>query len=199
MTRTAAVGVELIALFYQQTRGTIKTEQHRARHVFETGPGRRTAMNNPHSTFSIGGHPVHVMIVPFVIAFYTGAFAGDLAYAGTSDAFWARGAIWLLAAGVVMSVLAALAGITDFLSDARIRALSASWWHFGGNALVAVISIVDVYLRYVQGYEIGSSQYVWMTGLVFLILLFTGWKGWEMVYQDHVGVSDETGHMHPAE
>jgi hypothetical protein len=25
---------------------------------------------------------------------------------------------------------------------------------------------------------------------VVLILLFTGWKGWEMVYRDHVGVSD---------
>jgi hypothetical protein len=26
---------------------------------------------------------------------------------------------------------------------------------------------------------------------VVLILLFTGWKGWEMVYREHVGVSDE--------
>jgi hypothetical protein len=26
------------------------------------------------------------------------------------------------------------------------------------------------------------------------ILLFTGWKGWEMVYRHHVGVSDDEVH-----
>jgi len=24
-----------------------------------------------------------------------------------------------------------------------------------------------------------------------LILLYTGWRGWEMVYRGHVGISDE--------
>jgi len=154
-------------------------------------------MSNPRSTLQIAGHPIHVMIVPFVIAFYVGAFVTDLAYAGTGDPFWARGAIWLLAAGVVMSVLAALAGITDFLAEPQIRSLSASWWHFGGNALVAVISIADLYLRYVAGYQSGSEQYLWMSGLVVALLIFTGWKGWEMVYKDHVGVSETT--LQPAE
>jgi uncharacterized membrane protein len=154
-------------------------------------------MSNPRSTVQIAGHPIHVMIVPFVIAFYVGAFVTDLAYAGTGDPFWARGAIWLLAAGVVMSALAATAGIIDFLADRKIRSLSASWWHFGGNALAAAISIADLYLRYVAGYEAGSRQYLWMSGLVVALLVFTGWKGWEMVYKDHVGVSDAA--VHPAE
>ena len=26
---------------------------------------------------------------------------------------------------------------------------------------------------------------------VTLILLYTGWRGWEMVYRDHVAISDE--------
>jgi len=29
--------------------------------------------------------------------------------------------------------------------------------------------------------------------IVTCILLFTGWKGWEMVYRHRVGVADETG------
>ena len=37
-------------------------------------------MSNPRSTVQIAGHPIHVMIVPFVIGFYVGAFAADLAY-----------------------------------------------------------------------------------------------------------------------
>jgi uncharacterized membrane protein len=27
---------------------------------------------------------------------------------------------------------------------------------------------------------------------VVLILLYTGWRGWELVYRGHVGISDET-------
>ena len=36
--------------------------------------------------------------------------------------------------------------------------------------------------------------------LVVLILLFTGWMGWQMVYRDHVGISEEPdpqGHVAP--
>src|SRR5258706_5941413 len=63
---------------------------------------------NPHSTAQIAGHPLHVMFVPFVIGFYTGALAADLAYVfGWRDVFFARGAMWLLGAGVVMSLPAA--------------------------------------------------------------------------------------------
>jgi hypothetical protein len=28
---------------------------------------------------------------------------------------------------------------------------------------------------------------------VVLILLYTGWRGWELVYRGHVGISDEPG------
>jgi len=30
-----------------------------------------------------------------------------------------------------------------------------------------------------------------LSAIVVLILLYTGWRGWEMVYQHRVGVSDE--------
>jgi uncharacterized membrane protein len=146
--------------------------------------------SNPKSTVQIAGHPVHVMLVPFVIAFYTGAFAADLTYAYTADAFWARGAFVLLAAGVVMSALAATVGLVDFIAEPKIRALPAAWWHFGGNALAASISLVDLYLRHREGEEAGSHDYLWLSLAVFLLLLFNGWKGWEMVYRHHVGIGD---------
>ncbi|TIO79983.1 MAG: DUF2231 domain-containing protein, partial [Mesorhizobium sp.] len=31
--------------------------------------------------------------------------------------------------------------------------------------------------------------------IVVLILLFTGWKGWGMVYRHHVGVADDPDQM----
>jgi len=76
------------------------------------------------STARIGGHPIHPMLVPFPIAFLIGALLSDLAYAGTRNAFWATASAWLVGAGVVGGVLAALAGVTDFLGNERIRALN---------------------------------------------------------------------------
>jgi uncharacterized membrane protein len=139
---------------------------------------------------SVAGHPIHVMLVPFVIGFYSAAFLGDLAFAGTGDPFWARGAFWLIGAGIVMSALAATIGFLDFILEPRIRDLGAAWWHLGGNILLSVVSIVDWILRYQEGFVAGSHDYMWMSGVAVLLLLFNGWMGWELVYSHHVGVSD---------
>lgn len=145
---------------------------------------------NPRSTISVAGHPVHVMLVPFVIGFYTGAFLSDVGFAVTGDPFWARAAIWLIGSGIVMSALAATAGFLDFILEPRIRDLSAAWWHLGGNILLSAVSIVDWFLRYQEGFVAGSRDYLWMSLVAVLLLAFNGWKGWEMVYSHHVGVSD---------
>jgi len=145
---------------------------------------------NPRSTISIAGHPVHVMLVPFVIGFYTGAFLSDVGFAVTGDPFWARAAIWLIGAGIVMSALAATVGFLDFILEPRIRDLSAAWWHLGGNILLSAISLVDWFLRYQEGDVAGSHNYLWMSAVAVVLLVFNGWKGWEMVYSHHVGVSD---------
>ena len=80
-----------------------------------------TLVSNPQSTAKIAGHPLHPMLVPFPIAFFAGTLAADLAYGKTGDAFWFLATEWLLGAGIVMALLAAVAGFTDFLGDQRIR------------------------------------------------------------------------------
>jgi uncharacterized membrane protein len=145
---------------------------------------------NPRSTISVAGHPVHVMLVPFVIGFYTGAFAADLAFAGTGDAFWARAALWLIGAGIVMSAFAATVGFVDFIFEPKIRDLSAAWWHLGGNLLLSAVSITDWVLRYDEGFVAGSHNYLWMSAVAVALLVFNGWMGWDLVYAHHVGIKD---------
>lgn len=145
---------------------------------------------NPRSTVRIAGHPVHAMLVPFVIAFYTGAFAADLAFAATLDPFFARGALWLMGAGIVVSVPAATAGLIDFMLEPAIREFRAAWWHLGGNVVMSLISILDWALRDEVGAEAGSRAYFLLSLATFLLLLFNGWKGAELVYRHRVGVAD---------
>ncbi len=145
---------------------------------------------NPRSTVQIAGHPIHVMLVPFVIGYYTGAFASDLAYAATQDPFWARAAFWLIGAGIFVSVFAGTIGFIDFLVEPKIRDLSAAWWHLGANLAMSGVSIADLYLRYRAGAEAGSHDYLWLSGLTVLLLLFSGWQGGQMVYRYRVAVGD---------
>ena len=149
-------------------------------------------MPNPKSTAEIAGHPLHPMVVPFPIAFLVGTLATDIVYRSTSDAFWARGSYWLLIAALCMAALAAILGFTDFLSERAIRRRSAAWYHMFGNVVAVGLSLVNLWFRIRDGVEVGATSGLWLSAIVVLLLLFNGWKGWELVYLHHVAVSDES-------
>jgi uncharacterized membrane protein len=90
-----------------------------------------------------------------------------------------------------MALVAALAGFADFLGDRRIRALSDVWYHLVGNLTAVIVTVINFALRYSHGYE--AAVRPWGVVLSFVVvgtLLFTGWKGWEMVYRHRVAVLD---------
>ena len=147
-------------------------------------------MANPQSTAKIAGHPIHPMLIPFPIAFFVGTFACDIAYWVTGNANWAMVTPWLLGAGIIMAALAALAGLTDVIGEERIRSLADAWWHAGGNVIVVLIEIYNWYARFDQGTAAIVPKGLILSLVVTCILLFTGWKGWNMVYRHRVGVAD---------
>jgi uncharacterized membrane protein len=149
-------------------------------------------MANPQSTAKIAGHPIHPMLIPFPIAFFVGTFACDVAYWITGNANWAMVTPWLLGAGIIMAALAALAGLTDVIGEKRIRSLADAWWHAGGNVIVVLIELYNWYSRYSEGAAAVVPKGLILSLVVTCILLFTGWKGWEMVYRHRVGVLDES-------
>jgi uncharacterized membrane protein len=99
---------------------------------------------------------------------------------------------WLLGAGIIMAALAALAGLTDVIGEKRIRSLADAWWHAGGNVIVVLIELYNWYSRYSEGAAAVVPKGLILSLVVTCILLFTGWKGWEMVYRHRVGVLDES-------
>ena len=150
----------------------------------------RPQIRNPHSTAQIAGHPIHPMLIPFPIAFFVATFVCDLAFLRTGNTDWASATEWLLGAGLVIAALAAVAGVIDFFGEKRIRNLNAAWLHGGGNVIAVLISLYNFYIRYENGAAVVRSPGVMLSTVVVLILLFTGWKGWEMVYRHRVGIAD---------
>jgi len=148
-------------------------------------------MSNPKSTASIAGHPIHPMLIPFPIAFFVATFVCDLIYWRTGNPGWVTASLWLLGAGLIMAALAALTGLIDVLGEPRIQALRDAWYHAGGNVLAVLIELYNWFSRYDSGEAAVLPTGLVLSLIVVGILLFTGWKGWEMVYRHHVGVSDE--------
>src|SRR4051794_18284033 len=149
------------------------------------------AAHNPKSTAQIAGHPLHPMLIPFPVAFLVATFVCDLIFWRTSNAAWSTASLYLLGAALIMAALAAVAGLTDFLGDQRIRDLSAAWHHMLGNVIAVVLALINWYRRYAATEPGIPSGGVVLSLLVVLILLYTGWRGWEMVYKHRVAVSDQ--------
>jgi uncharacterized membrane protein len=153
-------------------------------------PEMITSARNPRSTAQIAGHPIHPMLIPFPVVFVASTFFCDLAFWQTGSPFWTTAALWLLGGALLFGLLAALAGLTDFFGEPRIRQLTAAWHHFIGNAIAIVLTIANFYLRYAYGDTTVLPSGLVLSLIVVGIFLFTGWRGWEMVYKHRVGVAD---------
>ncbi|HXD84204.1 MAG: DUF2231 domain-containing protein [Pseudolabrys sp.] len=147
-------------------------------------------MANPRSTASIGGHPVHPMIVPFPIAFFAATFICDLLFLFTDQSGWVSMSTWLLGTGLIMGAFAAVLGFIDVAGDAQIRSLADVWLHAGGNVCAVLLQIYNWYLRYEYGASVVLPTGLILSLLVLLILMFTARKGWRLVYHHRVGVTE---------
>ena len=147
-------------------------------------------ISNPKSTAQIGGHPLHPMLIPFPVAFLVATFVCDLIFWRTGNAAWSTAALYLLGAAIVMAGLAAVAGLMDFMGDQRVRDLSAAWHHMIGNMVVVVLALVNWYRRYAAGDAAVLPWGLLLSTVIVLLLLYNGWRGWEMVYRHRVGVEE---------
>lgn len=149
-------------------------------------------MTNPRSTASIAGHPIHPMLIPFPVAFFVATLVCDLVFWRSGNATVATSATWLLGAGILLALLAATAGLTDLLGDRRISNLQDAWWHAGGNIIIVLIELYNWYVRYSEGTSAIVPSGLLLSLIAVAGLLFTGWKGWELVYRHRVGVADQS-------
>jgi uncharacterized membrane protein len=140
------------------------------------------------SRVAIARHPIHPILVALPITFLVSVFVTDLVYWRTLDEFWVHCSFWLLWAGIVTAVLAALTGMIDFFSVERVRAHSAGWIHAGLNTVVLVLSIINLWLR---NDNLEAKTLPWglvLSALVTLLLMVSGWYGGELIYRYKVAV-----------
>ena len=148
--------------------------------------------NHPRSTAQIGGHPIHPMLIPFPIVCFIGVLVTDIVFLNNHDPGWATASRYLLAVGLVMAALAAVAGLTDFMGDDRIRRASDALKHMLANVTAVVLELVNFFVRLNSDDAIGKVG-VYLSVVVVLILVYSGWKGGDLVFKHGIGVIDEHG------
>lgn len=140
------------------------------------------------STARISGHPIHPMLVPFPIVCFIGALVTDVVYWRTAETMWSDISAWLLLIGLILGVLAAIAGLIDFLGNRLIRAQSPAWPHMLGNLLVLLLALFNTMVHTRDAWTSVVPTGLILSVLTVLILPVTGWLGWSMVYRHGVGV-----------
>ena len=146
--------------------------------------------NHPRSTAKIGGHPIHPMLIPFPIVCFIGCLVTDIVFLNNRDPGWATASRYLLAVGLVFAALAAVAGLTDFMGDERIRSSSTALQHMLANVTAVVLELVNFFLRLNNNDSIAKVG-IYLSIVVVLILVYSGWKGGELVFRHGVGVIDD--------
>jgi uncharacterized membrane protein len=147
------------------------------------------------SRVKLVGHAVHPMLIVFPLGLLGMATIFDLIHLGSGNRDLATASFWMIAAGVITGLLAAVFGFWDWLSlPSGTRAKSVGLLHGAGNVVVVGLFIVAWLLRLntrggaVEYAPNGLPIVLEIIGL--LLALVTGWLGGELVERLGVGVDD---------
>jgi len=139
-------------------------------------------------------HPLHPMLVPFPIAMFVAALVFNLIYLGTRNILWYDVGFYMILVGWIGGLAAALPGFVDYftvrMSDqARLTATR----HMLLNLLVVALFFVNWLNQWGHGATAGA-RLTWMYILDILgvvLLVASGWYGWELIYRYGIGISVE--------
>ena len=140
------------------------------------------------------GHAVHPMLIVFPLGLFPVAMIFDLIYwFGNHNPRWAEVSYWLIAAGIIGALLAAVFGLIDWLKiPDGTRAKTIGLLHGLTNVIVAGLFIVSWLLRRANPTAPDGLDII-LGVIAVLLALFGGWLGGELVERLNVGV-DEGAH-----
>ena len=149
------------------------------------------------SPASIGGHPIHPMIIPFPIALWVFSLVADVVYLWRGNPVWKDWiAFYSLLAGTIMAAVAAVPGLIDWLSLKEPKVVKIANWHARLNVIALLVFAGSFYLRTSGGAQLtGDSHTIPLLLSIFGVVLISisGWLGGELVFKHGVAVATEPG------
>jgi len=144
------------------------------------------------SPASIGGHPLHPMVIPFPIGLWVFSLVADVVYLWRGNPVWRDYiAFYTLLGGIIGAVVAAVPGFIDWLSLRDREVVKIANWHARLNVIALLIFAASFYLRTFGGSSLvsGSHTIPFVLSVLGVILItISGWLGGEMVFRHAVAV-----------
>lgn len=142
-------------------------------------------------TVKILGHPIHQQLIAFPLGLLITAAAFDLITFFSGDDRWTQMAFYMIGAGILVGLIAAVFGLLDWLGipgDTRAKRIGAV--HGLGNVLVVLLFLASFFLRWTDPVSPPNLAY-WCSYIGVAVILATGWLGGELV--DRLGVGVDLG------
>lgn len=145
------------------------------------------------SRIKVLGHPLHQMLIVFPLGLLVTSVVFDgVYYFGGRSPRWAEVSYWMIVAGLIGGVTAAVPGWVDWFSIPRgTRAKAIGLWHGIGNAL-GVIGLFGASWFLRRSSPTNPPNLALLLSLGGLMVgAVTGWLGGELV--DRLGVGVDPG------
>jgi uncharacterized membrane protein len=142
------------------------------------------------SRMKLFGHPIHPVLIVFPLGLFVVAVIFDVIGLVTGNNFWTTMAFYIIGAGIIGGVCAAIFGWLDWMAiPQNTRAQTIGLMHGGMNALVLLLFIVSWMLR--RNVPDTPGLLALMLSFVAVgLALIAGWLGGELVSRLGVSVDD---------
>ncbi len=143
------------------------------------------------SKFKVLGHAAHPILIVFPLGLLATSVIFDILCAATKNAQFPIVSYWMIAAGIIGGLVAAVPGLVDWLAIPQgTRAKRIGLLHAVGNVVVLALFAVSWWLRRdVPGYEPSTIAFA-LAVVAVLLALVTGWLGGELVDRLGMGIDD---------
>jgi uncharacterized membrane protein len=139
------------------------------------------------SKAKIFGHAIHPILIVYPLGLLSTAVVFDIIYLATGNPTWTTVSFWMIAAGIIGGLLAAVFGLIDYLYiPSGTRARRIGLLHGLTNVLVVVLFIASWLLRN-NSPDVPSTAAFTLSFVGVGAALLGGWLGGELV--ERLGVS----------
>lgn len=139
------------------------------------------------SAVAVVGHPIHVMLVHFPVAFVVATLGVDVFYWWTGDPFWFRAGVWAAGMAFWSGVAASIVGTGELLLVRGIRLHEASWSHAVAAMTLVAIAGASWGLRLIDPPSVLPRGLV-LSVLASVMVGFAGWHGGKLVFDHGIGI-----------
>jgi uncharacterized membrane protein len=137
---------------------------------------------SPKPATATGVQTLNSILAPFPVAYFAAAFVTDLAYWRTTEVMWERFSVWLIAGGLVMAAMVALAAVID-LAFAKQKPV---WFRALGYTVAMLVALLNVFVHSRDGYTaVVPTGLALSACVVAILLIFMVTGSWSLTTPRH--------------